>query len=74
MGVSIQYPSKKYKTAYPISTYTYAIVNKGESNASDVKAFLSWAVTTGQKYGAALKFYPLPKKIVSADQGLINSI
>ena len=27
-GVDIQYPSKKYKTAFPISTYTYAIVNK----------------------------------------------
>jgi phosphate transport system substrate-binding protein len=73
-GVEIQYPSKTYKTAYPISTYTYAIVNKGESSISGLQAFLSWAVTTGQKYGAALKFYPLPSKIVSQDQSLINGL
>ena len=74
LGVSIQYPSKSFKTAYPISTYTYAIVNKGESSIAGLQSFLSWAVTTGQKYGAALKFYPLPSKIVSQDQGLINGL
>jgi phosphate transport system substrate-binding protein len=73
-GVEIQYPSKKYKTAYPISTYTYAIVNKGESSISGLQSFLSWAVTTGQKYGAALKFYALPAKIVSQDQSLISGL
>jgi phosphate transport system substrate-binding protein len=75
VGVSIQYPAKKYKTAYPISTYTYAIVNQnGESNLNNVQNFLSWAVTTGQKYGAALKFYPLPSRIVSQDQALISGL
>jgi phosphate transport system substrate-binding protein len=74
-GVSIQYPSKKYKTAYPISTYTYAIVNSsGENNIDNVKSFLSWAITKGQVYGAALKFYPLPSSIVTQDQTLINSL
>jgi phosphate transport system substrate-binding protein len=73
-GVEIQYPSRKYKTAYPIATYTYAIVNKGESSVSGLQGFLSWAVSTGQKYGAALKFYPLPSKIVSQDQSLINGL
>jgi phosphate transport system substrate-binding protein len=73
-GVEIQYPAKKYKTAYPISTYTYAIVNKGESSISGLQSFLTWAVTTGQKYGASLKFYALPSKIVSQDQSLINGL
>jgi phosphate transport system substrate-binding protein len=75
LGVQIQYPSKKYKTAYPISTYTYAIVNKsGESGLSAVQDFLTWAVTTGQKYGGALRFYALPSSIVNADKGLINGL
>lgn len=75
LGVQIQYPGKAYKTAYPISTYTYAIVlSKGEANAGDVQDFLTWATTTGQKYGASLGFYPLPASIVSADDGLIKSI
>ncbi|HZU77398.1 MAG TPA: substrate-binding domain-containing protein, partial [Dehalococcoidia bacterium] len=73
-GVSIQYPAKKYKTAYPLATYTYAIVNKDGSHVSSVKSFLNWAVTTGQKYGAALDFYPLPSSIVSQDQSLINGL
>lgn len=73
-GVEIQYPAKKYKTAYPIATYTYAIVNKGESSVSGLQGFLSWAVTTGQKYGAALKFYPLPAKIAAADKALIGGL
>ncbi len=73
-GVPIQYPSKRYKTAYPISTYTYAIVNRDESSMSTLQSFLSWAVTTGQKYGAALKFFPLPASIVSKDQSIISGL
>jgi phosphate transport system substrate-binding protein len=73
-GVAIQYPSKKYKTAYPISTYTYAIVNRDDKSMSTLQPFLTWAVTTGQKYGAALKFYPLPASIVSKDQNIISGL
>jgi phosphate transport system substrate-binding protein len=74
-GVSIVYPPKKYASAYPISTYTYAIVNsKGESNVSTLQSFLTWATTTGQGYGGTLDFVPLPASIRSADASLINSI
>jgi phosphate transport system substrate-binding protein len=74
-GVDIQYASKRYKTAFPISTYTYAIVNKnGESGLSAVQSFLNWAVTSGQKYGAALRFYPIPTSMVNADKGLISGL
>lgn len=73
-GVSIVDPSKKYRIAYPISTYTYAIINPGQPNAADIKAFVTWATTTGQTYGAALDFVPLPTKIRSADAGLIAKI
>ncbi|MDE3132251.1 MAG: phosphate ABC transporter substrate-binding protein PstS [Acidobacteriota bacterium] len=77
-GVPIQYPSKKYKIAYPISTYSYAIVNRspvsGGASSGDRKAFLSWAVTSGQHLGGALDFVALPRSIVSQDQGLINSL
>jgi phosphate transport system substrate-binding protein len=78
LGVPIQYPSKKYKTAYPISTYTYAIVNTSgtpkSGSTSDIQAFLTWATTTGQAYGGSLDFVPLPAKIRSADAGIISSI
>jgi phosphate transport system substrate-binding protein len=78
LGVPIQYPSKKYKTAYPVSTYTYAIVNTSGSPksgaVSDIQAFLTWATTTGQAYGGTLDFVPLPAKIRSADARIISSI
>jgi phosphate transport system substrate-binding protein len=75
-GVSIVYPSAKYKTAYPISTYTYAIVNKNDANKNAVKAFINWAVSpSGGLYsGTPLDFSPLPANIRSADAALINSI
>lgn len=75
-GVSIVDPSKKYKTAYPISTYTYAIVNKNDSNISAVKSFLSWVISpTGGLYsGTTLDFSPLPTGIRTADASLINSL
>ncbi len=75
-GVSIVDPSKKYKTAYPISTYTYAIVNKNDSNVSAVQGFLNWVISpSGGLYtGTALDFAPLPAGIRSADSGLISSL
>lgn len=75
-GVSIVDPSRKYKIAYPISTYTYAIVNKNDSNISAVKAFLSWVISpSGGLYtGTALDFAPLSSGIRSADAGLIGSL
>jgi phosphate transport system substrate-binding protein len=78
LGVPIQYPSKKYKTAYPVSTYTYAIVNTSgtpkSGSTSDIQAFLTWATTTGQAYGGTLDFVPLPSRIRSADASIISSI
>jgi phosphate transport system substrate-binding protein len=75
-GVPIQYPPKKYKIAYPISTYTYAIVNQNDSNLSAVKAFLSWVINKrgGLYSGTTLDFAPLPSGIRSQDAGLINSL
>jgi phosphate transport system substrate-binding protein len=75
-GVSIVFPSKKYTTAYPISTYTYAIVNKNDANVSAVQGFLNWVISpSGGLYsGSQLDFAPLPAAIRSADASLISSL
>jgi phosphate transport system substrate-binding protein len=75
-GVSIVYPSRRYKIAYPISTYTYAIVNKNDSQIPAVQAFLNWVISpSGGLYsGTSLDFAPLPAGIRSADAGLISSL
>ncbi len=62
-SLSIVNPPKKYANAYPISTYTYVIVALQSSKAADLKKFLFWAVTNGQKgpYTAKLRFVPTPE-------------
>jgi phosphate transport system substrate-binding protein len=75
-GISIVYPSKAFPVAYPISTYTYAIVNKNDANLAAVQAFLKWVINpaAGQQVGENLGFVSLPGTIRTTDQGLINSL
>lgn len=75
-GLNIIYPGKRFKTAYPAATYTYAIVNHSDPNKGAVKDFLNWVISGsgGQKYGGNLDFLPLPSGVRSADSGLINSL
>lgn len=79
LGVPIQWPSKKYKTAYPISSYSYAIVNTkpaGPAGMPAIKAFLEWVFskTGGQRYGGNLAYEPMPAGMLKSAQGLVNSL
>jgi phosphate transport system substrate-binding protein len=75
-AISITDPPASAANAYPISTFTYAIVPQHSPKAKTLKPFLSWAVTTGQgsKFGAKLDFAPLPSKVVAASQATIAKI
>jgi phosphate transport system substrate-binding protein len=66
--------SKKYKDAYPISTYTYVIIPTTTSKAQQLKVFISWAVTHGQQFGPKLVFQPLPLSVVKFDEKAIKKI
>ncbi len=65
---------------YPIINYEYAIVNKKQANgtvAEDIRAFLHWAVTTGQNatdYLDAVDFQPLPASVVTLSDNQIAKI
>lgn len=73
-AISIVDPPKKAKIAYPISTFTYAIVPHNASQKGALQRFLDFAVTTGQAYGAALDFAPLPKVVLAAAKRSIGSL
>jgi len=73
-GVSIVAPPKSATKAYPISTFTYAIVPSDASQASAVKEFINYAITKGQSFGAALDFAPLPNVVLSAAQKTLGSL
>jgi phosphate transport system substrate-binding protein len=66
--------STKYRSAYPICTYTYVDVQKTTSNAASIKKLLNWAVTKGQKYGKPILFEPLPAGVVTFDKKQIKRI
>jgi phosphate transport system substrate-binding protein len=72
--ISITNPPKKQKIAYPISTFTYAIIPHNAPEKQFLQQFAKYCVTLGQKYGAALDFAPLPKVVKSAALAAIASL
>jgi phosphate transport system substrate-binding protein len=56
---------KKYQRAYPISTYSYVLLPLKTSKAAQLKAFVTWAVTSGQAFGRKLIFEPVPGYVVT---------
>ena len=68
-------PPKSARIAYPISTFTYAIVPKsGNKQASLLKAFINYVLGAGQKTGPSLDFAPLPKVVLSKDKTSVNGL
>jgi phosphate transport system substrate-binding protein len=72
--ISIVDPPASAPGAYPISTFTYALVPLKSPKATTLKGFLGWAVTKGQKFGPKLEFAPLPAKVLAAAQATIAKI
>jgi phosphate transport system substrate-binding protein len=67
-------PSSSATQAYPLSTFTYAIVPKTSSSASLLSQFIKYSLTTGQQFGAALDFATLPKAVVKAAEKTVKSL
>ncbi len=65
------------KTAYPISSFTYILVYKEQTDPAKGKAigqFLWWAVHDGQKLAPPLDYAPLPKPVVAKVEQALRSI
>jgi phosphate transport system substrate-binding protein len=73
-AISIVDPPASAPAAYPISTFTYALVPLKSSKASTLKPFLTWAITTGQKFGPKLLFAPLPTRVRAAAEATIAKL
>jgi phosphate transport system substrate-binding protein len=59
-------PPKKYKTAYPLSTFSYCIVPRGAGQKDALASWIYYAMTLGQAFGAQLDFAPIPKVVLEA--------
>jgi phosphate transport system substrate-binding protein len=74
--VHIVNPPRSATLAYPVSTYTYAIVAQQSSHAAELRKLVFWALTQGQKpqYTAKLLFAPLPKNVLAASERTLKTI
>jgi phosphate transport system substrate-binding protein len=72
--LNITNPPKRATTAYPISTFTYAIVPHNAPQKGFLQQFINYAITKGQVYGAALDFAPLPKVVLNAAKSAVASL
>jgi phosphate transport system substrate-binding protein len=68
--------SKKYAAAYPICTFTWLIMQKRSARASELKAFVKWAVTKGQRVPGALKllYVPIPQAVQKAATKTLSKV
>jgi phosphate transport system substrate-binding protein len=73
-ALSITNPPASAPGAYPISTFTYALVPESSGKAKTLRDFVSYAIGPGQKFGAKLQFAALPKRVLDADKKTIAKI
>jgi phosphate transport system substrate-binding protein len=72
--ISIVNPAKTQPLAYPISTFTYVLAPTASPKAAELRKFIYWAITSGQKFGPPLLFAPLPKSVLAFDYKQIKRI
>lgn len=65
------------RDSYPICGFTWIIVHKNQKDAEkgkELKKFLRWALSDGQKYASELMYAPLPEGLRSKVLNTIDSI
>jgi phosphate transport system substrate-binding protein len=69
-------PPASAKIAYPISTFTYVVLQPTDplGNGGPLKNFVGYAISGGQSFGPRLDFVPLPKNIKHSDVAALSLI
>jgi phosphate transport system substrate-binding protein len=65
------------RNVYPISSFTWLLIPSkipDAAKAKDLKAFLQWMLTDGQKDAAGMSYAPLPKEVVAKEMKQIGMI
>ena len=73
-AISLTNPPASVPSAYPISTYTYALVPQSTSKAQALRDFLTYAIGPGQKFAPKLQFASLPAGVLAANKKTIAKI
>jgi phosphate transport system substrate-binding protein len=73
-AISLTNPPASAPSAYPISTYTYALVPQSSGKAQALRDFLTYAIGPGQKFAPKLQFATLPPGVLAANKKTIAKI
>jgi phosphate transport system substrate-binding protein len=76
MNISITNPpkNKKFKDAWPLSTFSYIIIPHTTAKAKAIKNFVSWALTHGQPSIKKFVFAPMPLVMVKAAEKALAKV
>jgi phosphate transport system substrate-binding protein len=73
--ISIVDPPKSASLAYPICTFVYVILPLKSDNATALRKFVFWGMTSGaKKYGPPLRFLQIPPKVLSAANKTLKKV
>jgi len=67
-------PPKSARAAYPISTFTYVVLPTSSPKAVELRRFVFWALTQGQKFGPRLIFAKLPLPVLVAGEKTLKKV
>ena len=73
-SISIVDPPASATDAYPISTFSYAIVPKDAPKATELKELLDYALGPGQEFAERFVFAKLPARVVALGKKTIAMI
>ena len=67
-------PPKTNALAYPICTFSYVLLPTKSDKAADLRKFVFYALTQGQKLGPKLLFVPIPKVVLVAAEKTLKKV
>jgi phosphate transport system substrate-binding protein len=67
-------PPKTNPLAYPICTFSYALLPMKTDKAPELRKFVFYALTQGQKLGPRLLFVPIPKVVLVASEKTLKRV
>jgi phosphate transport system substrate-binding protein len=60
--------------SYPVSTFTYVIVPHSARQKSLLQQWINYVLTTGQQFGPALDFAPIPGVVLNAAKAAVSGL
>jgi phosphate transport system substrate-binding protein len=77
-ALNLMYPpaGATFAGAYPIATFTYAIVPDVSNNTAALQGFIGWVLspTGGQPFAAKLGYVPLPPAVLAYDLAALSQL